>query len=876
MHFDDLKALVNEGKYAQLLTIATQRWEESADLNMLPLISASHHFLERSAKAKTYFDQALEHKTQLSVDAMLVLAQVAGALNQPDCAQSLLATSTSEHPNHSEAQYVYGHWLMSRGDQTRAVRHLQVASCLQPENFDYLAAWIQTLLLDRHFEIAAPMLAKLSALAHQASAQSEKHNTLNELQLRCWIGAGDLSQAEQWLSGFEQQFEDSQNLGDHKISISNLLGAVQVSARLLSEYYHFDSAEELLASFIERYRQREASLRLKLELAELAQRRGRDQQALAILRGIVQDHPYNLSARLRIGQLLERIDPAAALVVVNKLEETLTNASDPDNDTSAHYTDQEIRHYLQQAQILAANAHDNLGEFKQASELYERILEETPYDLKALQGLGQQKLQHGDIQGATELFNRIEKINPIGGFSALASAKQYPSEPSALDAIEAKLALPAMPPESKASIQFNLAAAWEKQGDYDKAFKLVQAANDGFKPFLSYDPKAHRNECARIRTRFTRAFFDHRGHYGSDSELPVFIVGMPRSGTTLVEQILASHSQIFGAGELGVIPQRIQGMNRWERHTGSGRQYPDSADDLSPTVLQGIADGIIQELRAYSSSATYVLDKLPHNFKHIGLIKLLFPNARIISVRRDPRDIAISNYFTDFAARHGGMGYAYDLRHIGEQLADHNLLMHHWHQVFPEEILEVKYEDLIENPKHEIERLLEYLSVDWEEDVLNFSSLDRAVKTASVWQVRQPIYHSSKQRWQRYQRHLGALIEGTNAKITWDPITDMISLPEPGLIHKANELFEAGALGDAEYEFKKILHHNPNHATANGMIGVIFARANLLSEALPYMERAHQLQPWVAHWADNLKRAYQALGQLDKLAELEQQKEPAS
>jgi hypothetical protein len=142
---------------------------------------------------------------------------------------------------------------------------------------------------------------------------------------------------------------------------------------------------------------------------------------------------------------------------------------------------------------------------------------------------------------------------------------------------------------------------------------------------------------------------------------------------------------------LGTIPRVIAGLERWERHIGSGRRYPDCVDDLDPEISRGIAESILNELREYAPDADHVVDKLPHNFENVGLIKLLFPNARIISVRRDPRDIAISNYFIEYAMRHGEMGFAYDLEWIGEQLADHSALMDHWQKVFPGEILEIRY-----------------------------------------------------------------------------------------------------------------------------------------------------------------------------------------
>jgi hypothetical protein len=284
-------------------------------------------------------------------------------------------------------------------------------------------------------------------------------------------------------------------------------------------------------------------------------------------------------------------------------------------------------------------------------------------------------------------------------------------------------------------------------------------------------------------------------------------------------------------------------------------------------VSAGIANGILDELKALAEeakpAARFVVDKLPHNFENIGQIKFLFPNARIISVRRDPRDIAISNYFTDYQAKHGGMGFAYDLDWIGEQLADHNLLMHHWHQVFPGEILEINYEDVVENTEAISRKMLGYIGVEWEPQVLNFSELERTVKTASVWQVRQPIYKTSTAKWMRYEGFLAPLIASTNRKMAWDSV-EMVTLPEPGLLTQGVVLYKADKLDEAEYEFKKLLHHVPDHAAAHHLLGLIYARKNYLSDAIPLMVKALGKCPWNPDWRKDLIQAYEMAGEIEK------------
>ena len=438
-------------------------------------------------------------------------------------------------------------------------------------------------------------------------------------------------------------------------------------------------------------------------------------------------------------------------------------------------------------------------------------------------------------------------------------------EPLGFDLEEKKL--------RRAGLDYHDLALVTRYPDFD-AFKLAMEANEVGKKRLKYDPKAHRDYCARVRHVFDKPLFDHRKGCGIDSTMPVFVLGMPRSGTTLVEQVLAGHSKIFGAGELGVIPSRIQGLNRWERHVGSGRKYPDCIDDITPYISQGIANNLLDELRELAAEekpdALHVVDKLPHNFENIGLIKFLFPNAKIISVRRDPRDIAISNFFTDYQAKYGGMGFAYDLTWIGEQLSDHNMMMHHWNQLFPGEILQVNYEDVVDDLAGSAKRMLDYIGVDWEDQVLSFDTLDRPVKTASVWQVRQPIYNTSKAKWMRYQKHLAPLIQGANAKILSSDIKDRIILPEPGFLQNGTELFKQGKLDEAELSFKKMLHHNPEHATCHYMVGLIYYRKGHVKDGIGFIEKAYEKLPWQKTWREMLIKVYRETGQIDKAAALEQ------
>lgn len=670
---------------------------------------------------------------------------------------------------------------------------------------------------------------------------------LPEMEFDQWIANEELATADAWL---EQQRS--------KLEPEPWCALLSDWARRLAFTDHHAQAEEWLRTGVRHYPK---NLMLLRQLAELVQIQGRAREAIAVLRRAIavagDDDEQCFSLWLRLSTLALPANPTLAKGAAEQARNALlrnTQASGMNEDKG------DVR--TQQLELALADSEAQSGQLRVAEERYRQILEHQPQYVSALQGLGQLMLQLGHIDEAIALFERLKIADARRGHGALMRVRRFPADVEALNQLENAARQPGLEGSVSTGLLFQLAGAWENRGQYDQAYALAKEANSAARRMLNYDPVQHRQRCARVRHAFPEALYQQRATSGVTSTLPVFVVGMPRSGTTLVEQIIAGHSAIHGAGELGIIPNVIAGLERWERRTGSGRHYPDCVDDLDPNVLRGIAERTLQDLRAHASDASHVVDKLPHNFEHIGLIRLLFPNAKIISVRRDPRDIAVSNFFTDYVAKHGGMGFAYDLDWIGEQLADHNLLMQHWHRVCPGEILEIAYEDLIDNPETGARQLLAHIGVDWEPQVLDFHNLDRSVKTASMWQVRQPLYASSKSRWQRYSNHLQPLIAATNRRIHFKPI-EMVTLPEAGLLNTGVDLFRQGDLDGAEYRFKKLQHHLPDHAAARYMLGLVYLQKGSLAAGVKLLEDALQRCPWNRQWQADLAAAHLLTGRPD-------------
>lgn len=793
----------------------------------------------------------------LDVDARLDLAAVHLLLGELDAAQALLEATRIAAPDHSLLLARLAACYVQRQRREEAIALYQDSLRLQPHITAYqqlLRLYLQSEDLSQAGEtLAAADIFWAGEREHWPAPQAALHDQqLRGLHLELWLAREDFASADAWLDARYAELA-----GDDYCGL--LTGYVQ----RLAERGRHAQAEDALRRGLQHYPEHPDLYQQHAELAEL---QGRMPQAIALLHRAIhlagQQQKITLPLRLKLASVATQGHPALARKMAEQAIEE-AGALRPSTEMDAV----QIGQWQAQAQVALAGVDAQEQQYNGAEARYVDVLQAHPHLLTALQGLGQLYMQLGRIDEAVALFEQVLAIDPARGHAALINARRFPEDDETLIRLETLARRPGLSGPVQPGLLLQLAAAWEKRKDYGKAFALANEANIASRALLRYDPVAHRQSCARIRHAFSRSLYDNRRGIGNDSTLPVFVLGMPRSGTTLVEQILAGHSQIHGAGELGVFPSAIAGLERWERHTGSGRHYPDCVDDLSADAVAGISASLLKELRETlpdnSPEVRHVVDKLPHNFENIGLIKLLFPNARIISVRRDPRDIAISNYFTDYAAKHGGMGFAYDLQWIGEQLADHNLLMHHWNQLFPGEILDVRYEDVVSDPEREARRMLAYLGVQWEPQVLDTSELDRPVKTASVWQVRQPIYQTARERWRRYADFLAPLIAGTNARVVHEPI-DMVSLPVPGMQTEGVVCYRQGKLDEAEMLFKRLLHHIPEHATAHFMVGLICVRKGHLAEGIGHMEKGHQACPWNVNWRHDLAQAYELAGQPEK------------
>ncbi len=853
-----LRQLAEYKQFDQLAELALETWETEQDIDSLILATLALSRLGKLDKAEHYYQLIKAQPIELSADAEVDFAMVLLARSGLNEAKACLNNVLDKQPTHALALARLGYCCSLEEDYQRAKESYEQSLRLGVDNFLVYTNLINAnLVLETYDDAKEAIQNAKQFLVHKESIYpdyvfEQYQQMLEELELNYWVKT-------EGFAFIEEEIETKVSLFNNQaISESTAANYILLYASLLAQH---DLHEEAL-SILRQYRKTfKDYIGFYQKMAELAEVLGQKPLATRLLQRAVkllEDKPdaslvEKITLNIKLAETIAHNLSDKGYDIAKKALALCEDASVDENFTEAMQTSLTLK-----AKCVLADTLKNKDDNTTAEATYLEVLHSNEYHNEALQGLGHLYMQLGRIDEAVTLFEKLKEFNPLKGFSSLVNARQFPEDIETLEKVEKAAKSPSMAGSVKSGVLFQLASAYEKRKDYDKAFEVIDEANKISRRHLSYDAKEHRNRCARIRARFTKALFEARQGFGSQSTLPVYVVGMPRSGTTLVEQIIASHSEIFGAGELGLIPQVIQQINRWERYVGSNRQYPDCVDDLSKEKTLELADKVIEQLKEYHGEAKHVVDKMPHNFESVGLIKFLFPKAKIISVRRDPRDIAISNYFQNYHAKFGGMGFAYDLTDIGEQLADHNLLMHHWQQLFADEILEIQYEDLIADIETVAKKMLDYIGVPFEKAVLHYNELERSVKTASLWQVRQPIYHSSKQKWKRYTQHLAPLIQGTNAKIKPDAIDDMISMPEPGWLLQGVAFFEKNQLDDAEMLFKKILHHNPEHAAATYMVGLVYVQKGHLDEGIALIEKAVDKAPWQKEWKANLDIALEA------------------
>jgi tetratricopeptide (TPR) repeat protein len=507
--------------------------------------------------------------------------------------------------------------------------------------------------------------------------------------------------------------------------------------------------------------------RMQVALALDHLRAGRKVEAIAVLRKALRENPDNVDALHTLAQAYwgdeERVSDVEAL---------LRKAT-------------ELAPALAQAWIMLGLLLHDTERSEEAIACYRRAAEIDPENPAVWSGLGADYAQIGDMEKSAAAYGRSVALEPgqpgihmsyahalksLGRqaealreyraaiaqkpdfgevYWSMANLKVFRFEPAEVAAMEEQVKRADLSESANVHFRFALGKACEDAGDYDRAWEFYHTGNQRQRPLVSYDPAGFEMRHRQLAEVFTREFLEQHAGQGFDSDAPIFIVGLPRSGSTLIEQILASHSQVEGTLELSTLGEIAVSVARYR----SGRvEYPEAVRQLTARDFRAYGQQYLEETKTYRTTGKpRFTDKLPNNFSHIGFAHLILPNAKIINARRHPLDSILGSYKQLFGK---GQNFTYDMDELALYYRQYHEIMQHWQRVLPGKVLDVHYEDTVGDFEAQVRRILAHCGLPFEEACLRFHETNRAVRTASSEQVRQPLYRLALGTWRRYEKHL--------------------------------------------------------------------------------------------------------------------------
>ena len=407
------------------------------------------------------------------------------------------------------------------------------------------------------------------------------------------------------------------------------------------------------------------------------------------------------------------------------------------------------------AHALLGGIYSELAQPEQAEAQYDQALELDPECDDALLGLGHLCMENGQMEKAEELFRRSLMFKPDNLAARIHIAqvnKVNAGDDNFAALLEEEKKLPGFSGNKAMSLHFALGKCYDDTEDYGKAFPHFLAGCKLKRAKLSYDPADTQRQFAALADIFNQATIDRLRGAGDPSAVPIFVLGMPRSGTTLTEQIIASHPDVYGAGELHDL------LKVAHRKTApAATAFPDNLRSLDPATLTAWGAEYVAGLKQRAPDAPRITDKMPANYFAVGLIHLMLPNAKIIHVNRNPVDTCLSCFTRLFNRK---QEHTYDLAELGNYYVDYARLMEHWRKALPAgAFLDINYEDIVADHEAQARHLIEYCGLEWNDACLDFHKTKRSIRTASLTQVRQPIYASSVERWRHYEKFLEPLLD---------------------------------------------------------------------------------------------------------------------
>ncbi len=631
---------------------------------------------------------------------------------------------------------------LAAGDPRRAESVSRGRLEQDPQSVEQLRLLGRALIMQSRFDEAEQILRRALALRNEFAPLHEDLGEIHALQRRF----------EEAVASFQTAIRLDPRLPLARKKLGQALAALGRG----------DEADAALEAWFEQDPDR---LQVAVALDHL--RAGRKDEAIATLRKALRENPDNVDALHTLAQAWWGDEER-----VSDIEALLRKAT-------------ELAPGLVAAWIMLGLLLHQSDRSEEAIACYQRAGEIEPDNPAVWSGLGADYAQIGDMEKSAAAYGRSVVLqpgqpgihmshahalkalgrqaealreyraaiaqNPDFGevYWSMANLKVFRFEPAEVAAMEEQVKREDLSPSADVHFRFALGKACEDAGDYDRAWEFYHSGNQRQRPLVSYDPVGFEARHQQMAEVFTREFFDQHAGQGFESDAPIFIVGLPRSGSTLIEQILASHSLVEGTLELPTLGDIAVSVARYR---GGRVEYPAAVRQLTGRDFRAYGKEYIEQTKTFRTTGKpRFTDKLPNNFSHVGFAHLILPNAKIINARRHPLDSILGSYKQLFGK---GQNFTYDMDELVLYYRQYHEIMKHWHRVLPGKVLDVHYEETVGDFEAQVRRILAHCGLPFEEACLRFHETNRAVRTASSEQVRQPLYTRALGTWRRYEKHL--------------------------------------------------------------------------------------------------------------------------
>ena len=616
-----------------------------------------------------------------------------------------------QYPDHREGLYYLAVCERQTGESTAAIKWLDRLISKHPQYGRAYQEYGHNLAANKD--------------AEGATVAFEKAVKLNPALMASW-------QALLGRYRFLGNADKAEDAGNHIRWLESMPAELRTVSSLLHEHKLY-VAEQICRAFLKKEPHHREAMRL---LAEIGSKLQILDDAEFLLESCVEFYPDYHRARLDYVQVLHKRQ---------KFNKALDQARE------LHHSDPQNLLY----EVTLAAEQQAVGNFDEALYIYDQVLAKNGDLPRVLVSQGHAQKTSGLASDAVTSYQRAYRCQPDYGdaYWSLANLKTYRFSEEEIQQMTAQESSPEVDSTDRIHLCFALGKALEDRQQFDEAFAFYEQGNALKQAECGYDADKLEDELQTQKALFGQQFFSERADMGCESSAPIFVVGLPRAGSTLLEQILASHSEVDGTMELANIIGAANRLGGRNHHRGESR-YPSILSELDPAQAKQLGESYIADTLQHRQDGRFFVDKMPNNFRHIPLIQLILPKARIIDARRHPMACCFSGFKQLFAE---GQEFTYGLDEIGRYYKAYVDIMAHWEAVLPGRILRVQHEDVIDDLEGQVRRILDFCGLPFEQACIDFHKTDRAVRTPSSEQVRQPIYQSGVDQWQSFAKFLQPL-----------------------------------------------------------------------------------------------------------------------